>query len=183
MSAEQGTRTDGTSVPAPQQRVSGTALRRITVPIAADAHVGQLDRFGRPYLEHPLRVAERAAALAPAAGVDPELAYAAGLLHDVVEDSDWTPHDLAVAGLPDPVVLAVARLTHEPHVPSSQHVRAICCDPLAVVVKLADTLDNAGPVRLAALPHGVAAWLRISYAEQGRLLQDAYRELVEGGRR
>ena len=53
--------------------------------VAADMHRGQIRKSGEPYLIHPMAVAEILAEL----GMD-EDTIAAGLLHDVVEDTDYT---------------------------------------------------------------------------------------------
>ena len=51
------------------------------VSIAARAHRGQKDKAGAPYLLHPLRMMLR---------MDTEAAMMAAVLHDVVEDTEWT---------------------------------------------------------------------------------------------
>src|SRR3981081_4115364 len=56
-------------------------LRRAYV-FSAFEHRGQVRHSGEPYLIHPLAVADFPAAMKPAA-----VAIAAGLLHDVVEDT------------------------------------------------------------------------------------------------
>ena len=71
--------------------------------IAAEAHRGQLDRTGEPYLLHPIRVMLR---------VRDESERLVALLHDVVEDNEaWTLDRLRAEGFPDEVVEAVDRLT------------------------------------------------------------------------
>jgi len=71
--------------------------------IAADAHRGQVDKAGEPYLLHPLRVMLRLAG---------EQERIVALLHDVVEDAPaWTLDRLRAEGFPEEVVLAVDRLT------------------------------------------------------------------------
>lgn len=65
------------------------------VEIAMDAHRGQVDKSGREYVSHPLRVM--------AAGKTDEERIA-GVLHDVVEDSDWTFDMLEAEGFSREVV-------------------------------------------------------------------------------
>ena len=74
------------------------------VMIAQEAHKGQLDKGGNPYIEHPLYVASQVET--------PELKMIA-VLHDTLEDSNLTADDLKEAGLPEEVVEAIAVLTHE----------------------------------------------------------------------
>ncbi len=104
------------------------------VEIAVGAHKGQTDKHGQPYLLHPLRVM---AMLGTPEGM------MAGVLHDVVEDSDaWTIEALAAEGFPEAVVQAVDRLTRRAGEPYDDFIRRIQPDPLAVQVKLADLRDN-----------------------------------------
>ena len=58
--------------------------------LAEEMHRGQLRKSGEPYLIHPMAVAEILAEL----GMDEET-IAAGLLHDVVEDTSYTTEELA----------------------------------------------------------------------------------------
>lgn len=51
------------------------------IEIARQAHVGQVDKGGADYIGHPLRVMEMGRT---------EEEKIVGVLHDVVEDSDWT---------------------------------------------------------------------------------------------
>src|SRR3712207_6978878 len=63
--------------------------------VAAQAHRGQQDKAGAPYLLHPLRMMLR---------MDSETAMMAAALHDVVEDTDWTLKRLREAGFAEEVV-------------------------------------------------------------------------------
>ena len=60
-----------------------TPLTKRALAIAYDAHAGQLDRSGLPYVFHPFHLAEE---------MEDEVSTAAALLHDVAED---TPHHLS----------------------------------------------------------------------------------------
>jgi (p)ppGpp synthase/HD superfamily hydrolase len=73
------------------------------ISIAAQAHKGQKDKAGAPYLLHPLRMMLRMNSEAP---------MIAAVLHDVVEDSDWTLEQLREKGFSDEVLDAVECLTH-----------------------------------------------------------------------
>lgn len=72
--------------------------------IALDAHEGQKDLDGQPEILHPLAVA--------LAGTTREQRIA-GLLHDVVEDSDITFDDLLQRGVDEEIVDALRLLTHD----------------------------------------------------------------------
>jgi (p)ppGpp synthase/HD superfamily hydrolase len=150
--------------------------------IATAAHAEHVDKNGQAYIDHPKRVAVGAVQLAEPVGLDLDVVHAVALLHDVVEDSDVTLDDLAVAGLPPAVVEPVGLLTHAKDAPRGPYLKAIARDPVALVVKLADTLDNTDPVRIAALPADVAARLTAKYAGQLTALRDAYAQLERVGR-
>lgn len=100
--------------------------------IAKLAHAGQVDKAGKPYLEHPLKVAS----LLPTAQLQ-----AIGLLHDVLEDTDVTEQELRpVFG--DEIVDTLLLLTHEDGIPYMDYVRKLGENPLARQVKLADLTHN-----------------------------------------
>lgn len=109
------------------------------VMIAAEAHLGQFDKAGAPYVYHPLRLMLRAKS--------PEARMAAAL-HDVVEDSAWTLAELAREGFPPAVVRAVEHLTKRPDEPYAEFIERVARDRLATEVKLLDLEDNADLSRL-----------------------------------
>jgi (p)ppGpp synthase/HD superfamily hydrolase len=110
--------------------------------IAAEAHRGQLDRTGEPYLLHPIRVMLR---------VRDESERLVALLHDVVEDSEaWTLDRLRAEGFPDEVVEAVDRLTRREGEPYEALIERAAGHRLARRVKLADLEDNMNPARIAS---------------------------------
>jgi (p)ppGpp synthase/HD superfamily hydrolase len=142
------------------------------VALATRLHAGQLDKVGEEYIGHPLRVMERVARTAPAAGVDVERARMAAALHDVVEDTDMTVEDLARLGYPPDVVAAVDALSRRPNEASEDYLARVAAIPLAVVVKRADMADNSDPARLARLPDADADRLARRYAGRRQLLDD-----------
>ena len=108
-----------------------------------EAHAGQFDKSGVPYVFHPFHVAEQ---------MDDEKSVIVALLHDVVEDTDKTLDDLREAGFDDAVIEAVDLLTHDKAVPYMDYVRAIKKNPLATKVKLADLRHNMDSSRMVADP-------------------------------
>lgn len=110
------------------------------IAIAVEAHKGQVDKAGQPYILHPLRVMHRLAG---------EAAMAAGVLHDVVEDAGWTPEGLRQAGMPDEVAEAVARLSRAEGETYEAFIARVAGHGLARRVKLADLADNMDMSRLA----------------------------------
>lgn len=111
----------------------------IAKAIAEKAHAGQLDKAGKPYIEHPAHVA---------AQVQGDEAKAVAWLHDVVEDTRATFDDLLAAGISAQIVDALRLLTHDKSVPYLDYVRALKGNPLARAVKLADLHHNSDLSRL-----------------------------------
>lgn len=109
------------------------------VAIAAQAHSDQVDKYGAPYILHPLRVMMR---------MGTEEAMMAAVLHDVVEDSAWTLEALRAEGFPEEVLQAVDRLTKRDGESYEVFVERVMEDPLARLVKLADLEDNMDPKRI-----------------------------------
>ncbi|MGE0860857.1 MAG: HD domain-containing protein [Gammaproteobacteria bacterium] len=110
------------------------------IEIAAQAHAGQVDKAGAPYILHPLRVMLR---------MDDAQARIAAVLHDVVEDSTWTLEALAGEGFSDAVLRAVDALTKRPSEDRLAAARRAARDPLARAVKLADNAENSDLSRIA----------------------------------
>ena len=109
--------------------------------IAQEAHRGQMDKGGNPYIEHPLHVASQVETL--------ELKMIA-VLHDTLEDSSLTAEDLKEAGLPEAVVEAIAVLTHidgneEAYL---NYIRRVAGNQLAARVKKEDLKHNMDMSRI-----------------------------------
>lgn len=105
--------------------------------IAYNAHHGQLDKSGAPYIFHPIHLAEQ---------MDDEISCCAALLHDVVEDTYVTLEDLR-SDFPEEIVEAVRLLTHEEGVSLEEYLIAIRENPIALKVKLADNAHNGNQTR------------------------------------
>ncbi|MFI1312874.1 HD domain-containing protein [Streptomyces albidoflavus] len=121
-----------------------TSVREVDL-LAERAHAGQVDKIGRPYIEHVRAVA---AGLAP---LGDELVMA-GLLHDVVEDTDWTAAKLLAAGVPTRVVEIVEAVTNQAGMAYEEKIQRITADPEATLVKISDNAHNSHPGRAAQLP-------------------------------
>jgi (p)ppGpp synthase/HD superfamily hydrolase len=110
------------------------------IAIAVEAHTGQLDKAGRPYILHPLRLM--------ATFSDPRTQMAA-VLHDVVEDCGaWSLERLAGEGFPPEVVSAVDALTKRDGESRIEAAHRAALDPIACAVKLADNADNSDLSRI-----------------------------------
>lgn len=114
-----------------------TPMTNKAMRLAYQAHQGQLDYNGIPYIFHPVHLAEQ---------MDDEISCTVALLHDTVEDTAVTLDDLR-REFPAEVVDAVALLTHDASVDYFDYVRAIKRNPIAVKVKLADLAHNSDQTR------------------------------------
>jgi (p)ppGpp synthase/HD superfamily hydrolase len=134
------------------------------VALATRAHEGQLDKGGKPYISHPLRVMR-------AVSDEGVWAQMAAVLHDVIEDTDVTADDLRRAGCPERVVSAVIALSKAPREPLESSMARAAADPIALVVKRADIADNRSEVRLGQLDAPTQERLRAKYARSVALLE------------
>lgn len=106
--------------------------------IAYDAHNGQLDKSGVPYIFHPIHLAEQ---------MQNEDECIVAILHDVVEDTNITFDELEKE-FSSTVIEALKLLTHEASVNYMDYIRNIKDNPIAKVVKLADLHHNSDVTRL-----------------------------------
>ena len=110
--------------------------------IAVEAHRGQQDRYGAPYILHPVRVMAR---------VDGAIARTVAVLHDVVEDTDWTLDDLRSEGFSEDILHALDSVTKREGEDYEHFVQRSASNPLGRRVKLADLEDNMDLRRLPEL--------------------------------
>ena len=116
-----------------------TEKTKKAIKLCYEAHAGQVDKGGLPYVHHPLHLAEQ---------MDDEVSTIVALLHDVVEDTEYTVEDLKQMDFGDEVIGAIKLMTHKEGVPYLDYVRDIAKDPIATKVKLADLAHNSDLSRL-----------------------------------
>lgn len=109
------------------------------IAIAVEAHRGQLDKAGKPYILHPLRV------MLAGKTIDEMIC---GVLHDVVEDTPISIEMLETEGFSPSILDALRLLTRDSHVPYQDYIRRLADNPLALQVKLYDLHDNLNRERL-----------------------------------
>src|SRR5882762_1765810 len=160
--------------PRQQQRISMATLGK-AIAIAAQAHQEQRDKAGAPYILHPLRMMLR---------MSSEIEMMAAILHDVVEDTEWTLDKLRQAGFSEEVVQAVECLTHRTHETYEEFIARVRTNAIASKVKLADLEDNMDMRRLSTLTEKDAerlhkyhrAWLALRQAEDAASVSPASRK-------
>lgn len=134
--------------------------------IAIEAHEGQEDKAGRPYLGHVERVSRYACNVALLVGLDgpdADLVHEAAWLHDVIEDTGLDRDDLRARGVPARVLEIVEVMSRPDGEDYESYFHRVAADPLARLVKIADMADNLDPDRLALLDGAAQARLRKKY--------------------
>ena len=116
-----------------------TAATKKALKLCFEAHKNQVDKSGMPYVFHPFHLAEQM--------VD-ENSTVVALLHDVVEDTDYTVEDLRNMGFNEEILEAISLMTHSKDVPYMDYVAEIKKNPIAKAVKLADLKHNSDLSRL-----------------------------------
>lgn len=116
-----------------------TEMTKKALKLCFEAHKDQTDKSGMPYVFHPFHLAEQ---------MQDEESTVVALLHDVVEDTDYTLNDLKALGFCDKVIEVIALLTHEPEVSYEDYLRRIKTNELAKTVKYADIKHNSDKTRL-----------------------------------
>ena len=116
-----------------------TPATKAALRLCFDAHKEQVDKSGLPYVFHPFHLAEQ---------MEDEITATVALLHDVVEDTDFTLADLENMGFPAQVLEAVGMMTHDPSVPYLEYAAGLKANSAARRVKLADLKHNSDLSRL-----------------------------------
>ncbi|MCS4181634.1 (p)ppGpp synthase/HD superfamily hydrolase [Salinibacter ruber] len=109
------------------------------IALAAEAHAGQTDKAGAPYILHLLRVMQAQQSTE---------ARMAGVLHDLVEDTEHTFGDLEEMGYPDEVIEALRHVTKRDGESYADFAKRAGRHPVARQVKTADLEDNMDVTRL-----------------------------------
>lgn len=118
----------------------GEMLDKMLV-IATNAHHGQFDKGGRPYILHPLRVMSYLKE-------DDEELQCIALGHDVIEDTKVTYKDLRDAGISERVINGIWRLTKQPGQTYDEYKEGVFSSVDAMKVKLCDLRHNTDIRRL-----------------------------------
>jgi hypothetical protein len=158
------------------------------IALAEFAHRNQRDQSGAPYIRHPMRVLQAV----QEQGAPPYVQIAA-VLHDVTEDTAYTPEMLIDLGIL-PAAVDIIRLVDrhvsraifdelaEPtHTTSLSELKRLADkfyysqirnNPGALQVKLADIGDNRLPWRLVYLPQAKQDYLNDKYTKAIKLLTE-----------
>ena len=114
-------------------------MTKVALKLCFEAHKEQTDKSGMPYVFHPFHIAEQ---------MQDEKSTIVALLHDLVEDTDYTLNDLRSMGFDSEIIEAIALLTHDENVSYEDYLNRIKTNPLAKTVKFADIAHNSDQTRL-----------------------------------
>ena len=111
------------------------------IAIAVEAHAGQQDKSGAPYVLHPLRM------MLSLTSNDERIV---AVLHDVCEDCEgWTFERLRAEGFSERVLVALNSVTKREGETYEDFARRAVDNPIGRAVKLADLQDNCDLSRIS----------------------------------
>lgn len=143
----------------------GLLMVNMAYTIACVAHDGQVDKAGKPYIEHPHRVEN-------SFEQTEYVERAVALLHDVVEDTYVTLEALRGVRFGPEIIDAVDAMTHREGELNLYYYRRLKANPIALRVKFADIADNLDESRLSLLDEKTATRLRDKYARALEALRE-----------
>ena len=112
--------------------------------LATNAHAGQFDKGGSPYILHPLVVMHYVRA-------EDEEVQCIALGHDIIEDTKTTYRDLRNAGMSDRVIAGIQALTKMPGQTFDEYKAGVFANRDAILVKMADLRHNTDIRRLKGI--------------------------------
>ena len=112
------------------------------INLACSVHAGQVDKAGKPYILHPLRLM---------LSCDNDEEMIVSVLHDVVEDGNVKLVELLEQGFSQPIVAAIDCLTRRNNETYEEFIDRIKVNALARKVKVKDIRDNMDLTRLVTV--------------------------------
>lgn len=138
-----------------------TELTKKALRLCYEAHSGQMDKGGVPYVFHPFYVAEQ---------MQDEYDICVALLHDVIEDSDYAMDDIVRQGFPEQVIDAIRCITRLAGQSYEEYIQVVKTNPIAVRVKLADLEHNSDLTRLSKVDEAALRRLKKYEAAKKELM-------------
>jgi (p)ppGpp synthase/HD superfamily hydrolase len=117
-------------------------LLELALNLATEAHRGQVDKGGHPYINHVTRVSNNCSDL------DSKIV---GMIHDIVEDTYYTLNDLSELGFPDYIVQAIDAISKRKGESYNNYISRVKSNNIAIKVKLSDLKDNTDLSRLSSI--------------------------------
>lgn len=134
--------------------------------VATQAHFGQVDKGGFPYIFHPIAVMSKL----KSDGYHDHFILAAALLHDVFEDTEWDYTDISTAV--NPIVASyVLTVTHFKAESYEEYILRIKRESVeAIAIKRADIWHNTSSERMANIPVKDRERLKLKYKKALKIL-------------
>ena len=111
------------------------------IKITSEAFEGKFDKGGVPYIMHCLHVMNAVK----------HLGYKTmmiAVMHDLIEDTEYTLSDLVTIGFHEHVVNGVYMMTHEPNESYDRYIEHIGDVSMVIPIKMADLRHNSDITRL-----------------------------------
>ena len=121
----------------------GELLSRMLL-FATNAHHGQFDKSGQPYILHPITVMHMLQ-------TDDEELQCIALGHDLVEDCKVTYQDLWDQGFTERIIEGIRAMTKIPGETKDEYKTKVKSSPDAIKVKMCDLRHNSDITRLKDL--------------------------------
>jgi (p)ppGpp synthase/HD superfamily hydrolase len=115
----------------------------LAISITAKAFEKTLDKGGKPYILHCLRVMNNVQG--------DECVKCASVMHDLIEDTDWTFEQLTALGFSDKTIGLLHLLTHQKETSYDDYIKAISVNKEATEIKKRDLEDNCNITRIKGL--------------------------------
>lgn len=112
------------------------------IQIALNAHYGQTDKAGKSYIFHLLRVMHKGKT---------ETEKICGILHDLIEDTEWTFDELKKEGFSDEILQVLDCLTKRENENYDDFIQRVAQNSTAIRVKINDLEDNMDITRLSQI--------------------------------
>ncbi|SNS69677.1 hypothetical protein SAMN05446037_101761 [Anaerovirgula multivorans] len=117
----------------------GMSMLEKAILIATNAHYGQLDKGGQPYILHPLKVMQ---------SCNSDLEKICAVLHDVIEDTNISLNELREEGFSEEALVILDLLTKKEQEDYRTFIDRISKNETACRVKIADLQDNMNLSRI-----------------------------------
>lgn len=115
----------------------------LAIAITSEAFKNTIDKSGEPYILHCLRVMNNVKG--------DECVKCAAIMHDLIEDTNYTLHDLWSLGFTEKTISIVQLLTHLKEDNYEEYIKKISTSKEASEIKLKDLEDNSNITRLKGL--------------------------------
>lgn len=116
-----------------QKKYGYITILNFAITIATEAHIGQTDKAGKPYILHPLRV------MGKLTDIKDQIV---AVLHDVIEDCPGYSVNQFRDVIGDELADALDAITKVKGEEYAAYLERVAANPIAKKVKIEDLIDN-----------------------------------------